>query len=31
MKWPERLEVIDETPITPSRKIIKGELVARVA
>jgi len=31
MKWPERLEVIDEMPITPTRKIIKGELVARLA
>ena len=30
MKWPERLEVIDEMPMTPTRKIIKGELVARL-
>lgn len=30
MVWPERLEVIDEMPITPTRKIIKGELAARL-
>ena len=30
MKWPERLEIIDEMPVTPTRKIIKGELVARL-
>jgi len=30
MTWPERLEVIDEMPITPTRKIIKGELAARL-
>ena len=28
MKWPERLEIIDEMPMTPTRKIIKGELLA---
>ena len=28
MTWPERLEIIDEMPLTPTRKIIKGELVA---
>lgn len=28
MRWPERLEVIDEMPMTPTRKIIKGELIA---
>jgi acyl-CoA synthetase (AMP-forming)/AMP-acid ligase II len=26
MKWPERLEVIDEMPMTPTKKIIKGAL-----
>lgn len=26
VKWPERLEVIDEMPMTPTRKIIKGRL-----
>jgi len=26
-KWPERLETVDEMPLTPTRKIIKGELV----
>ena len=26
LKWPERLEVIDEMPLTPTRKIIKGRL-----
>lgn len=30
MQWPERLEIIDEMPVTPTRKIIKGELVARL-
>ena len=30
MKWPERLEIIDDMPITPTRKIIKGELAARL-
>ena len=27
MKWPERLEKIDVMPMTPTRKIIKGELL----
>lgn len=27
MKWPERLETIEAMPITPTRKIVKGELV----
>ena len=27
-KWPERLEVIDEMPLTPTRKVIKGQLTA---
>ena len=26
MRWPERLETIDTMPMTPTRKIIKGEL-----
>lgn len=26
LKWPERLEFIDEMPLTPTRKIIKGRL-----
>ena len=30
MKWPERLEIIDEMPMTPTRKIIKGELITRL-
>ncbi len=30
MKWPERLEIIDDMPVTPTRKIIKGELIARL-
>ena len=29
-KLPERLEVITEMPLTPTRKIIKGQLVARL-
>jgi cyclohexanecarboxylate-CoA ligase len=27
LKWPERLELIDAMPLTPTRKIIKGELM----
>ncbi len=27
-KWPERLKVIEEMPITPTRKVIKGKLQA---
>ena len=27
MKWPERLETIETMPMTPTRKIVKGELV----
>jgi cyclohexanecarboxylate-CoA ligase len=30
MKWPERLEIIDEMPMTPTRKIKKAELVKRI-
>ena len=26
MRWPERLETVDEMPMTPTRKIIKDEL-----
>ena len=26
LKWPERLEVIDAMPLTPTRKVIKGQL-----
>ena len=26
MRWPERLEIVDAMPMTPTRKIIKGEL-----
>jgi non-ribosomal peptide synthetase component E (peptide arylation enzyme) len=29
-KWPERLEVVPEMPMTPTRKIMKGELVRRL-
>src|SRR5690606_38691784 len=31
IKLPERLELIDEMPMTPTRKIIKGRLKARLA
>lgn len=31
LKWPERLEIIDAMPLTPTRKIIKGELVRKLA
>jgi cyclohexanecarboxylate-CoA ligase len=30
-QWPERLEVIDAMPLTPTRKIIKGELIKLLA
>ena len=30
MKWPERIEVIEAMPLTPTRKIMKGELVKRL-
>ena len=25
-RWPERLEIIDHMPLTPTRKVIKGKL-----
>lgn len=31
LKWPERLEVLAEMPMTPTRKIMKGELARRAA
>jgi cyclohexanecarboxylate-CoA ligase len=31
LKWPERLEIIAEMPLTPTRKIKKQELAARIA
>jgi cyclohexanecarboxylate-CoA ligase len=30
-RWPERLEIIDEMPMTPTRKVKKAELSARAA
>jgi non-ribosomal peptide synthetase component E (peptide arylation enzyme) len=27
IKWPERLEIVAEMPLTPTRKIKKGDLV----
>ena len=30
-KWPERLEIVDAMPMTPTRKIIKSELVGRLS
>jgi len=30
-KWPERLEIVDAMPMTPTRKIIKSELAARLS
>lgn len=30
-KWPERLELIDEMPLTPTRKVIKGKLAEHLA
>tara|TARA_B100000315_G_scaffold260597_1_gene323324 strand:+ start:12875 stop:14818 length:1944 start_codon:yes stop_codon:yes gene_type:complete len=29
-KWPERLEIIDEMPLTPTRKVIKGRLMDKL-
>ena len=31
MRWPERLEIIDEMPMTPTRKIQKGGLIKLLA
>jgi cyclohexanecarboxylate-CoA ligase len=31
LKWPERLEVIGDMPMTPTRKVMKGELARRAA
>jgi cyclohexanecarboxylate-CoA ligase/acyl-CoA synthetase len=30
IRWPERVEVIEAMPLTPTRKIMKGELVKRL-
>ena len=30
LKWPERLEVVNEMPLTPTRKIMKGALAKRL-
>ena len=30
-KWPERLEIIDEMPLTPTQKIMRGELKRQLA
>ena len=30
LKWPERLEIVDAMPLTPTRKIIKGQLAKRL-
>ena len=31
LKWPERLEIIDDMPMTPTRKVKKAELAARLS
>jgi cyclohexanecarboxylate-CoA ligase len=31
LKWPERLEIVEAMPLTPTRKIIKGELMKMLA
>jgi non-ribosomal peptide synthetase component E (peptide arylation enzyme) len=31
LKWPERVEPVEAMPMTPTRKIIKGVLVAGLA
>jgi len=30
IKWPERLEIVDAVPMTPTRKVMKGELARRL-
>jgi cyclohexanecarboxylate-CoA ligase/acyl-CoA synthetase len=30
LKWPERLEIVEAMPLTPTRKIIKGQLAQRL-
>ena len=30
LKWPERLEIVDDMPMTPTRKVKKAELAARL-
>jgi cyclohexanecarboxylate-CoA ligase/acyl-CoA synthetase len=30
IKWPERLEIIEDMPMTPTRKVKKAELAARL-
>ncbi len=30
-KWPERLEFIDEMPLTPTQKVMRGKLAARLS
>src|SRR6185437_12220511 len=30
-RWPERVEIIEAMPLTPTRKVMKGELVRRLA
>ena len=29
-KWPERLELVDEMPVTPTQKVMRGRLAARL-
>jgi cyclohexanecarboxylate-CoA ligase/acyl-CoA synthetase len=31
VKWPERLEIAEALPMTPTRKVMKGELAKRLA
>jgi non-ribosomal peptide synthetase component E (peptide arylation enzyme) len=31
LKWPERVEIVAAMPLTPTRKIIKGELMKLLA
>jgi non-ribosomal peptide synthetase component E (peptide arylation enzyme) len=30
LRWPERLEIVDAMPMTPTRKIVKRDLAARI-
>jgi non-ribosomal peptide synthetase component E (peptide arylation enzyme) len=30
LKWPERLEIVESMPLTPTRKVMKGELAKRL-
>ena len=31
LRWPERLEIVEQMPMTPTRKIVKRDLAQRIA